>query len=58
VQFEAEVAAACRRPGVSISPVAVSLQPWFTRQRHVPDGSATAKAMDYSLNRWAAPTLQ
>ena len=28
---------------------------WLTRQRsQVPDGSATAKAIDYSLGRWAA----
>jgi transposase len=30
---------------------------WLTQQRQkVPDGSATAKAMDYSLKRWAALT--
>jgi transposase len=30
---------------------------WLTLQRQkVPDGSATAKAIDYSLNRWAALT--
>jgi transposase len=36
-------------------PVADALQQWLTQQRQkVPDGSATAKAIDYSLNRWAA----
>ena len=38
-------------------PVAEALRQWFTRQRgQVPDGSATAKAIDYSLGRWAALT--
>lgn len=38
-------------------PVAEALRQWFTRQRgQVPDGSATAKAIDYNLNRWAALT--
>ena len=38
-------------------PVADALNKWLTLQRHrVPDGSATAKAIDYSLNRWAALT--
>jgi transposase len=36
-------------------PVADALNKWLTLQRQkVPDGSATAKAIDYSLNRWAA----
>ena len=36
-------------------PIAEALRQWLTRQRgQVPDGSATAKAADYSLNRWAA----
>jgi transposase len=36
-------------------PIAESLREWLTRQRgQVPDGSATAKAIDYSLGRWAA----
>jgi transposase len=36
-------------------PVAEALQQWLTRQRtQVPDGSATAKAIEYSLGRWAA----
>jgi transposase/chorismate mutase len=38
-------------------PVAEALRQWFTRQRgQVPEGSATAKAIDYSLGRWAALT--
>ena len=38
-------------------PVVDALNKWLQLQRHkVPDGSATAKAIDYSLNRWAALT--
>jgi transposase len=38
-------------------PVADALNKWLLLQRQkVPDGSATAKAIDYSLNRWAALT--
>ena len=38
-------------------PVADALGKWLQLQRQkVPDGSATAKAIDYSLNRWAALT--
>jgi transposase len=36
-------------------PIAEALRQWLTRQRsQVPDGSATAKAIGYSLRRWAA----
>ena len=36
-------------------PIADSLRQWLTRQRsQVPDGSATAKAIEYSRGRWAA----
>jgi len=36
-------------------PIADALQQWLTQQRQkVPDGSATAKAIDYSLKRWKA----
>ena len=36
-------------------PVAEALRQWLMRQRtQVPDGSATAKAVEYSLGRWAA----
>ena len=39
-------------------PVADALHAWMIAQRcQVPDGSGTAKALDYSLNRWAALTL-
>jgi hypothetical protein len=38
-------------------PVADALHQWLTQQRQkVPDGSATARAIDYSLKRWAALT--
>ncbi|MDZ7651381.1 MAG: IS66 family transposase [Burkholderiaceae bacterium] len=38
-------------------PVAEDLQAWLITQRQkVPEGSATAKAIDYSLNRWTALT--
>lgn len=38
-------------------PVADALHQWLGQQRQkVPDGSATAKGIDYSLNRWAALT--
>jgi transposase len=37
--------------------VAAALHKWLTAQRQqVPDGSATAKAIDYSLKRWQALT--
>jgi transposase len=35
--------------------VAEALRQWLTRRRgQIPDGSATRKAIDYSLGRWAA----
>ena len=38
-------------------PVADALNKWLTLQRQkVPDGSATAKVIDYNLNRWVALT--
>jgi len=38
-------------------PIADDLQAWLILQRQkVPPGSATAKAIDYSLNRWTALT--
>ncbi len=38
-------------------PVADALHQWMRHQRQkIPNGSATAKAIDYSLNRWAALT--
>ena len=37
------------------TPIAEALRQWLTRQRgQVPDGSATAKAIEYSLGRCAA----
>jgi hypothetical protein len=37
--------------------VAEALHIWLTlRRQKVPEGSATAKAIDYSLGRWAALT--
>jgi transposase len=39
-------------------PIAETLRQWLTRQRgQVPDGSATAKAITYSLGRWGALIL-
>jgi transposase len=38
-------------------PVADAMHQWLTQQRQsVPNGSATAKAIDYSLKRWTALT--
>jgi len=38
-------------------PIADALHAWLTAQRQkVPPGSATARAIDYSLGRWAALT--
>jgi transposase len=38
-------------------PIADDLHAWLTRQRQVvPNGSATARAIDYSLKRWVALT--
>ncbi len=39
------------------APIAKALHDWLVAHRaKVPDGTATAKAIDYSLNRWAALT--
>lgn len=38
-------------------PVADAMHRWMRQQRQkIPDGSATARAIDYSLNRWVALT--
>ena len=38
-------------------PLSGALNQWLRQQRQrVPDGSATARAIDYSLKRWAALT--
>lgn len=40
-----------------VRPAADLLHAWLMAHRHkLPDGGATAKAMDYSLKRWAALT--
>lgn len=40
-----------------VRPIADELHALLTRQRHViPNGSATARAIDYSLKRWVALT--
>ncbi len=39
------------------APVGKTLHEWLTAQRiELTDGTATAKAVDYSVNRWAALT--
>ena len=46
-----------RRRQLEARPVAQTLEQWLLAQRQVvPDGSATAKAIDYSLKRWPALT--
>ena len=35
-------------------PVADTLHQWMEQRQKIPDGSATARAIDYSLNRWQA----
>ncbi|RBP33579.1 transposase [Eoetvoesiella caeni] len=46
-----------RRRQEQAKPVADALHAWMRAQRErVPDGSATAKALDYSLKRWVALT--
>lgn len=47
----------CRIRQMKARPVADDLRAWLVLQRQkVPEGSATARAVDYSLNRWAALT--
>lgn len=46
-----------RNRQLKAKPIADKLQAWFILHRQrVPEGSATAKAIDYSLNRWKALT--
>ncbi len=46
-----------RQGGYKVRPIADALHQWMIAQRQkVPDGSGTAKALDYSLKRWAAPS--
>ncbi|MDH4559550.1 hypothetical protein E8F06_00860 [Pseudomonas sp. BN411] len=70
--FKAQVVQECLQPGASVASVALNhginanvvrkwlletLHTWMLAQRDlVPDGSATAKALDYSLKRWVALT--
>ncbi|WP_156775630.1 IS66 family transposase [Hydrogenophaga sp. RAC07] len=52
-ELSAEQRLAVRRERAK--PLLDALHEWMTLQRRkVPDGSATAKALDYSLKRWAA----
>jgi transposase len=52
-ELSAEQRLAVRRERTT--PLLDALHEWMTMQRRkVPDGSATAKALDYSLKRWAA----
>ena len=47
----------CRIRQEKAAPVAKALHNWMLTQRDlVPNGSATAKALDYSLKRWVALT--
>jgi transposase len=58
VEREVRELAADERKAIRLEktkPIADALHQWLTQQRQrVPDGSATAKAIDYSLNRWKA----
>jgi transposase len=60
VEREAQRFAADERKAIrqeKSKPIADALHQWLTQQRQkVPDGSATAKAIDYSLKRWEALT--
>ncbi len=54
-ELEAEQRQAVRQQ--QTRPILDALHEWMTLQRRqVPDGSATAKALDYSLRRWVALT--
>jgi transposase len=54
---EADSDARCKARRRRSRPVADALHHWMRQQRQkIPDGSATAKAIDYSLNRWTALT--
>jgi transposase len=58
IEREARDLTACERQAIrkdSTKTVADALHQWLTQQRQkVPDGTATAKAIDYSLKRWPA----
>jgi transposase len=54
---ELDVDERCRIRKLKAKPIADDLHAWLLAQRQrVPEGSATAKAIDYSLNRWKALT--
>ncbi|MDO9505464.1 IS66 family transposase [Hydrogenophaga sp.] len=59
-EIEREVKELCAEQRLAVrrertKPLLDALHEWMTLQRcKVPDGSATAKALDYSLKRWAA----
>ncbi len=43
------------RRQIQAKPLLEALHAWLMAQRHrIPDGTATAKAMDYTLKRWNA----
>ena len=58
IEREAKDLAADERKAIrqdKTQPIADALHQWLTQQRQkVPEGSATAKAVDYSLKRWKA----
>jgi transposase len=57
IQAIAEPAQRMEHRRTRAGPIARALHDWMTVQRgKVPPGTATAKALDYSLNRWAALT--
>jgi transposase len=57
IQALADATQRLRHRRTRAGPIAKALHDWMTAQRgKVPPGTATAKALDYSLNRWAALT--
>jgi transposase len=57
IQALAEPAQRLAQRQARAGPIAAALHEWLKAQRaKVPHGTATAKALDYSLNRWAALT--
>jgi transposase len=54
---ELDAHARCQIRQAQAKPIADALHAWMAAQRaKVPDGSAIAKALDYSLTRWSALT--
>lgn len=57
IQALADATQRLRHRRTRAGPIAKALHDWMMAQRgRVPPGTATAKALDYSLNRWAALT--